>query len=70
MGKKVVVVVTVLEKRTPALLGPTRPDLGFRGAHGERRGRKKGDTEGWRRMTTSTIHHHHQRPQLQPGPRR
>jgi hypothetical protein len=56
MEKKVVVVVTVPEKRTPTPPGPTRADLGFRGAQGERRAKEGGDIEGWRHTTKNTTH--------------
>jgi hypothetical protein len=47
---------TVPEKRTPAPPGPTRSDLGFRGAQGEMKGKERGDTEGWRQTTKNAIH--------------
>jgi hypothetical protein len=39
MEKKAAAAAAVPKKRTPAPPGPTHPDLGFRGAQGERKGR-------------------------------
>jgi hypothetical protein len=56
MEKKAAVAAAVSEKRTPAPPAPTHPDLGFRGAQGERKGKEGGETEGWRRTTKNATH--------------
>jgi hypothetical protein len=46
MEKEVAVAATMSEKRMPTLPGPTCPNLGFWGAHGERKGKERGRHRG------------------------